>query len=222
MYEELLYLQTYYEEYARWESTLCVLRKGNRLSCKETIIMDGQNTRRPKIYIIPFLILNKFMTTYETEELRPLIYNGIEYNEYSVSNWGNIYSHKVGRRGSGMVDRNSKKLLPIYKRTGTVNGRGGESRAAISVNGKHINVMIHKAVMNAFRPVDLYPPIPMEDYNICPLSVKEWIRNTVVINHIDHNPHNNRLSNLEYTTPRGNIMKAVEHHGGYLNNKKSL
>ena len=102
---------------------------------------------------------------------------------------------------------------------GAVNGYGAKSVIHLSSGGKSINVLVHRAVMSTFRPVDQYPPIPLEDYKQCPQSVKEWIKNTVLVNHIDHNPYNNHLSNLEYTTPRDNSLKAVKHHGGHLNNK---
>jgi hypothetical protein len=74
---------------------------------------------------------------------------------------------------------------------------------------------VHKLVMAAFRPVDKFPPsqIPLEDFEASPESVKKWIRQTVIINHIDHDSHNNRVENLEYTTQYDNTMKAVKHHG---------
>ena len=152
------------------------------------------------------------------EELRPLVFEGVTYVEYSVSNLGNIYSHKSGN----MVDRRRSTPVNISHVDGQVNGRGGASYVSLSLKGiGSKRVTVHKLVMATFRPVDQYPPkqIPLEDYRQCPQSVKDWIQRTVVINHIDHNCHNNHVDNLEYTTQLDNTQKAVKHHGGSLNNK---
>ena len=76
--------------------------------------------------------------TDDVEELRPLMYNGIEYPEYSVSNWGNIYSHKNGRT----FDRRRKKLLRMMNIGGAVNGYGAKSVIHLSSGGKSINVLV--------------------------------------------------------------------------------
>lgn len=159
----------------------------------------------------------KPITLDHTEELRPVVYEGETYPAYSVSNLGNVYTHKVGK----MVDRRKATPVPIRRVDGEVNGRGGASYVALNIGGKSKTVTVHKLVMAAFRPMDQYPPqqIPMEDYLACPQSVKNWIRKTAVINHIDHDCHNNHVENLEYTTQHDNTLKAVEHHGGNLNNK---
>jgi len=152
------------------------------------------------------------------EELRPVVYEGVTYPEYSVSNLGKVYTHKSGR----MVDRRRKEPVNIIRRDGEVNGRGGASYVSLTLKGLGSKtITVHKLVMAAFRPVDQYPPtqIPMDDYIQCPPSVKKWIQRTVVINHIDHDCHNNHVDNLEYTTQLDNTQKAVKHHGGNLNNK---
>ena len=155
-------------------------------------------------------------TITEVEELRPVIVDGEVYPAYSISNLGNVYSHKVGR----MIDRRRSNLISISHIDGKVNGRGGASYVSLSLgNGKNKRFTVHKLVMNAFKPVDEYPPIPMKDYLNCPETARQWIRKTVIINHIDHNPHNNVVENLEYTTQHENTIKAVKHHGGCLNNK---
>ena len=154
------------------------------------------------------------------EELRPLVFDGVTYPAYSVSNWGNVYTHKTGR----MVDRRRATPVPITRKDGEVNGRGGASYVSLTLkNGVTKSITVHKLVMSTFRPIDEYPPsqIPLEDFMACPETVKRWIRKTVVINHIDHDCHNNRVENLEYTTQHDNTLKAVKHHGGNLNNKNT-
>lgn len=70
---------------------------------------------------------------------------------------------------------------------------------------------VHQLVMNAFKPIDQYPPDRLKDHwNDLPEPVKQWIRETAVINHIDHDPKNNQIDNLEWVTPRENTIKAVQ------------
>lgn len=100
-----------------------------------------------------------------------------------------------------------------------------------SGNGKccQRTMSIHKLVANAHMSVDDNPPERIADvYDDLPESVKQWVRETVVINHIDHDPTNNVITNLEYVTPRENCHKAIEQYGGhfcpdqYLKHKKPV
>ena len=88
-----------------------------------------------------------------------------------------------------------------------------------AMNGKccQRTMSIHKLVANTHMSVDDFPPERIsDDYNALPESVKQWIRETVVINHINHDPTDNRVENLEYVTPRENCHKAVEQYGGHF------
>jgi|10_taG_2_1085330.scaffolds.fasta_scaffold43656_2 hypothetical protein len=88
-----------------------------------------------------------------------------------------------------------------------------------NMNGKccQRTMSIHKLVANTHMSVDDFPPERIVDvYDTLPESVKQWIRETVVINHIDHDPTNNDISNLEYVTPRENCHKAVKQYGGHF------
>jgi len=84
-------------------------------------------------------------------------------------------------------------------------------------------VTVHSLVMETFLPIDQHPPERLKGvWNQLPEEAKEWIRETVIINHIDHDYTNNRLSNLEYVTPRENSRKAKEFYGGNVANKKKM
>jgi len=88
-----------------------------------------------------------------------------------------------------------------------------------AMNGKccQRTISIHKLVANAHMSVDDFPPTRIaNEYPSLPESVKQWIRETIIINHIDHDPTNNNVSNLEYVTPRENCHKAVQQYGGHF------
>ena len=53
-----------------------------------------------------------------------------------------------------------------------------------------------------------------EDYDKTPESMKIFIRQAFVINHIDHNKKNNNVTNLEWVTQKANTFKALKHYGG--------
>ena len=110
----------------------------------------------------------------------------------------------------------SEYQYPIQGKTSAMNGKCCQRTMAI-----------HKLVANTHMSVDDFPPERISyDYDALPESVKQWIRETVVINHINHDPTDNRVENLEYVTPRENCHKAVEQYGGhfcpdqYLKHKK--
>ena len=82
------------------------------------------------------------------------------------------------------------------------------------------NFYAHNLVMAAFRPMDDYPPDRLKDcWNDIPEDAKTWIKQTVTINHKDHNPSNNRFDNLEYVTQRENARAAVKYYDGHVANK---
>lgn len=88
-----------------------------------------------------------------------------------------------------------------------------------NMNGKCVQrtISIHKLVANAHMSVDDFPPERIADvYHTLPESVKQWIRETVIINHINHDPTDNRVENLEYVTPRENCHKAIKQYGGHF------
>ena len=82
-------------------------------------------------------------------------------------------------------------------------------------------VVRYELVMAAFRPMDDYPPDRLKDcWDDIPEDAKTWIKETVTINHIDHNPENNHVDNLEYVTQKENSSKAAtKHYGGNMADK---
>ena len=75
--------------------------------------------------------------------------------------------------------------------------------------------LLHQVMMQTFRPIDKYPPDRLKDcWEDIPEQAKQWIRETAIINHKDHNPLNCLLDNLEWVTFRENTQKSVNYYGG--------
>ena len=68
--------------------------------------------------------------------------------------------------------------------------KGGYKRVALWSQGKPKTILVHRLVCAAFHP----NPDNLPD-----------------VNHIDGNPSNNAAENLEWITPRDNLMHAYEH-----------
>ena len=175
----------------------------------------------------------------EKEEWKTAIIDGKEHEWYSVSTMGRIATHlkmvkNKSNHFSGIsYDPNYKKICDYSPEKNKSNRRPKAVRVSLtfpvdffddwdyfidplSANGRcKRKFSIHKIVMETFRPMDLYPPEKLKDcWMDIPVEAKEWIKQTITINHINHDPTDNRLCNLEYTTQRGNTLAAVNFYGG--------
>jgi len=113
---------------------------------------------------------------------------------YSVSNLGNVKSHSrlvINRRClSGFAKLNEKMLNPVIDKL-------GYGRVILHRNTEKKTRMVHQLVASAFlnHIIDKY---------------------TMVVNHIDLNPRNNRVDNLEIVTQRKNAnLKHFKHSSKY-------
>ena len=93
----------------------------------------------------------------------------------------------------------SKGLFPEYNYVMSTNGQG-----QVSTKHAKINVRYHRAVLESWKPIDEFPPIPKEDWDKTPESAKQFIRDSAYVDHIDRDTSNNHISNLRWVTPLQN------------------
>lgn len=106
------------------------------------------------------------------EEWAGAVYQGIDYSwRFEVSTWGRLRNAKTKR---------------VYS---FGYGDGGYLQACISVNGKRINVHVHRCVAETYLP------------NVV---------NYEIVNHMDGCKQHNDVANLEWCTRRENYFHAVD------------
>ena len=93
----------------------------------------------------------------------------------------------------------SQGLFPEYNYVMSTNGQG-----QVSTKHAKVNVRYHRAVMESWRPMDKFPPIPKEDWDKTPETAKQFIKDSAYVDHIDGDTSNNHVSNLRWCTPLQN------------------
>lgn len=108
--------------------------------------------------------------------------------KYYVSNFGRVKS--MWRYRNLYVEGHGRQIVRLYKEkimSPTSNGKG-YLIVSLKMNGKRRNGYIHRMVAEAF----------IENPNNLP-----------VVNHIDYDKTNNRVSNLEWCTQKENIVHSI-------------
>jgi len=160
--------------------------------------------------------------SYDPEYCR-LIKPAPSYKNNHDPNKRNVYGNKL-KVGDRIIMCTRASIRFPWNFFKDINMYGSEYQYPIqglesNMNGKccQRTMAIHKLVANTHMSVDDFPPERIADtYDSLPESVKQWIRETVVINHINHDPTDNRIENLEYVTPRENCHKAIKQYGGHF------
>ena len=153
------------------------------------------------------------------DEFLPLMSQGVVLPDYYVSADGRYASTKRGLRildytrkqNIDHPNRVSGKKKTYYKRPLAFNvslpqGFFKDYDYTTNTSSKNINVNVryHRGVIETWKPIDEYPPIPKEDWDVMPESGKEWMRESVYVDHIDGDTSNNHMDNLRWCTPKQN------------------
>lgn len=150
------------------------------------------------------------------EEFRPIKKYGKIIPGYYVSKDGRVFSalstkfikftKEYSKRGTNRLEalRFSAEVPDTLFDDYNYSKRNGSKHRG---NKLRITFRVHKVVMDTWKPIDENPPEQIKEYwNDLPDPVKEWIKDTAIIDHIDDNPENNHVDNLRWVTPKQNCV----------------
>ena len=89
----------------------------------------------------------------------------------------------------------------------------------VSKNKTKPNIRFHRASIETWKPFEEWcheadPPIPLEDWENTPESVKKFVLESYYVDHIDDDTSNAGVDNLRYCTPLRNSSYRKEQIGG--------
>ena len=162
-------------------------------------------------------------------EYIPLTRHGVVWPGYYVCDQGKYLSMKFGKstqfprildytrkqqlkEGSNYLtplqfnmaipNATAKQLMPDFKFTPQSCSRTGKLK-----NNVNIGVPYHRGVKETFHPLDdgYYSElgIPKEEWEAAPI-MRQIVKEAVFVDHVDTVTSNNNITNLRWTTPRGN------------------
>ena len=144
------------------------------------------------------------------QEFKHIVRFGKVLPKYLISEDGRLYSETTGKllKATPSYHTNAdgtKRLTSVRTNLHIPKGLFEDySHVAKSEDTVTITLRTHRAVMETWRPIDEYPPIPKEDWDKCPESAKQWIRDTAIVDHKDDDPSNNHVDNLQWVIPKDN------------------
>ena len=131
------------------------------------------------------------------KNLKPVIYQGRIINGYFISLHGNIYSNKSGKLKEMKIQQYKAPKALQYPHT------------TLMENGKPITIRIHRVLGEAFLKFPRPKNIPYKIWLKTSIIVKRELQKSYIIDHIDNDPSNYRLSNLRWVSTKEN---SVNYH----------
>jgi len=172
------------------------------------------------------------------EPIRPVVYKKKTVAGYYIAESGNVYSSFCGKgKGKGRVIAEGSQIVDYLRLLNPSTSKmhkyfhlkvppkfyDYEYRSTGKGQRQTLSVQVHSLVMQTWRPVDDYPPESIKHvWDQTPIEVKNLLADCLFVNHIDHDPYNNNVSNLEYCTPMHNAREAVKHWEGNNANKRKI
>jgi hypothetical protein len=155
----------------------------------------------------------------ESQDIRPIVIFGKECEQYAVTEDGRVYN-KAGQFMKPSPKDKTRKHLRVSLSIPTDTFDYDYRQRHENSNKMSIDRYVHQLVMETFRPIYQYPPDALKDvWNDIPEVAKQWIAETITIDHKDNDPENNHVDNLEYVTQKQNSHRAVLSYGGNTANK---
>lgn len=126
------------------------------------------------------------------KNLKPVIYQGRIIDGYFISTHGIIYSNKSGKL--------KRKSIHQYKNTKSLQ----YPHTILTENNKSITVRIHRVLGEVFLKFPRPKHIPYKIWLKTSIIVKRELQKSYIIDHIDNDPSNYRLSNLRWVSTKEN------------------
>ena len=157
------------------------------------------------------------MNIFGEEEFKPLRrYNKI-IPKYFISKDGRILSKrclkekfltpsfyttglKYGTFGISIDEEVHRELFPDDEHSYASHSIGVRKKKSITRT-----LSVHQAVMWSWKPIDDYPPVSSkEKWDQADEEIKDLLRKSICVDHIDGDSSNNHIDNLRYTSQSGN------------------
>tara|TARA_Y100000004_G_scaffold33521_1_gene35615 strand:- start:297 stop:872 length:576 start_codon:yes stop_codon:yes gene_type:complete len=181
------------------------------------------------------------ITVFGEQKFRPCIKYQTIIPGYFVSRIGEVYSshsNKLLSPGPSYRGKDNQNLGKYTVSLAFPKGLFDDIRDGYEYNTSgsstdKVSCSVHQLVAQAWLPLDENPPASLaDDWNrvITPDMVgqplmgenmKQWVRDTAVVDHIDDNPANNVVENLRWVTPIENSNHLKEHDRTKISGERS-
>ena len=165
------------------------------------------------------------------EIMKPLIRYQKEIPNYYVTKDGRAYNRKTDKfmKPSPSTANRADGTRVVVKYRWDVNFEEGLYEDYVHRHKKGMpegiltmTLPCHRAVAETWMPIDDFPPASIAPYwDSLPEPVKQWVRDTAVVDHIDDNPANNHVDNLRWVVPKDNEASRKKYEFAKLSGEGS-